>query len=168
MKCQDIENLILSDYLDGEGVQEVAFQVKSHIQECSSCKNFYEEVVSVTAAPFDVLPVIKAPQTLWERIEEKIDSKTGKIRKKENSEISFRLKGINAFGGFLRKEPAFVSILFIGLILFSVFSMKNKSYIASRAEIGHQEEFHYIFSRTRIDLREDEKGFGTILEKLFL
>ena len=40
MNCEEIKDIIATDYLDKEVNEEMSHSIKSHIEECDSCCQF--------------------------------------------------------------------------------------------------------------------------------
>lgn len=168
MKCREVQKLILSDYLDEEMACEMLEDVKKHLDECAHCRDLYQEIVEKTVFPFQSAPSLNFPENLWSKIEEQLD---GEIDSEEDpAPAKNPLIGIEMFLAFWKETPGVVPVVLSVFVFISLFSFKSKpnNFSMSRRELHHAEEFHYIFSRTRVDLREEEKGFGTSIEELFL
>ena len=73
MKCEDVKELILTDYLDGQLGKEMKAQIEKHLTICKGCKEY--EFLTRTAAvePFDNLEKYSPPEATWNKIREQIE-----------------------------------------------------------------------------------------------
>jgi predicted anti-sigma-YlaC factor YlaD len=51
-KCDQIKDLILTDYIDGELGKDIAAGVEAHLLDCGDCRAFFKEVKNTTSLPF--------------------------------------------------------------------------------------------------------------------
>ncbi|MBF0484783.1 MAG: zf-HC2 domain-containing protein [Candidatus Omnitrophica bacterium] len=150
MKCEDMRNLLLTDYLDGELDAERRFQVEVHLKSCYQCKDFFAEVKTQIKNPLDNYEVKKVPDSIWLNIKERIEEQQARafnISEKINSWL---------WGWKPALTLALTLIIFVG-----VFFINNVK-ISSKA-IDKTDTTVYL-----VDNEEDVAGFGTNIENYFL
>jgi len=69
MKCEKIQGLLKTDFLDGELDKKLKSYIQNHIDSCDSCKTLWANLYQKTVAPFKNLKEIKPPESVWSRIE---------------------------------------------------------------------------------------------------
>ncbi len=72
--CKDIQELILTNYLDGEIDQELKIRIDRHLDECAECRKFAAEAKETLIVPFQQAPAEKVPAHLWTAIKDKIEN----------------------------------------------------------------------------------------------
>ena len=74
MKCKDIQDYILTDYMDGLLPQDRKELIDSHIEQCLECQNFLVAVQKSAVDPFLAAQKVDISENkVWESIREKID-----------------------------------------------------------------------------------------------
>ena len=68
MKCKRIQDLIMSDYIDGELKGHLLKKVQEHLLSCPECKQFEQSLQKEAIAPFKEADQIKPPESVWEEI----------------------------------------------------------------------------------------------------
>lgn len=74
MKCARIQELILSDYSDGQLDEGNRRLVGEHIAKCDTCKVFAREVRSKVIEPLRRVQPVEPPVYLWEGVRRRIAS----------------------------------------------------------------------------------------------
>jgi predicted anti-sigma-YlaC factor YlaD len=72
MDCKRIQELLITDYMDGEASAEIRQQVKAHLAVCAQCREFEQVLRQKVVAPFENLEAVKPPETVWQGIKETI------------------------------------------------------------------------------------------------
>lgn len=90
MKCEKIQELLVTDYLDGEFQADGGLRVKSHLDGCGTCRGFYETVLK-TSETLKTAGEIPPPETVWLRVRQSLG--TGQSRAPSFGE---RLRGMTA------------------------------------------------------------------------
>ena len=67
-KCDQIQDLILTDMVDRQASAAVQQQVEAHMVSCVSCRVFYRQVIDQTIKPLTQMPVQQVPEHIWEGI----------------------------------------------------------------------------------------------------
>ncbi len=71
MKCREVQDLIVTDFLDGEASSEKKARVEEHLSGCVSCREYFS-IVSKMESGLQSAPVKDAPEHLWGVIRDKI------------------------------------------------------------------------------------------------
>ena len=71
--CKEIQDLILTDYIDGQADQETKSHVENHLLACADCRVFAQEVKANLVVPFERAQRQTVPAHLWNSIKEKIE-----------------------------------------------------------------------------------------------
>ncbi len=72
MRCERIQELILTDYMDRELDEKLVREVDAHILSCSACREFKRLAVQKAAEPFKAVQGAQAPSYIWERVKQEI------------------------------------------------------------------------------------------------
>ncbi len=76
MKCERIQELILTDHADGELDEKARRQVDEHIRACAPCAEFKRIADERLSAAVSCMAGEAAPAYLWGRIREKVSVPT--------------------------------------------------------------------------------------------
>ena len=68
MRCKDVQDLIMTDYIDNEATPPVRRQIEDHCASCPGCGAVLRSVQSLSAPLRNTAPVMP-PAALWERIQ---------------------------------------------------------------------------------------------------
>lgn len=72
MNCKKTQELILTDYIDGQITPKLQRQLEKHISACDECRRFEQLLQQKAIAPFRSAKEIKPPNFIWQRIKESI------------------------------------------------------------------------------------------------
>jgi anti-sigma factor RsiW len=73
MKCENVRDLLTTDYIDGELDEGARKEVVSHLESCARCRQFEEAVQRAAVAPFRGIQICSAPASLWHRVRRGIE-----------------------------------------------------------------------------------------------
>ncbi len=71
MKCQDIQNKLLTDFLDSELVPAEKIRIEAHLAGCASCREFLLAVKKINE-PLEQQGGIQPPGHVWAKIREEV------------------------------------------------------------------------------------------------
>lgn len=155
--CKKFQDLILTDYIDGEFDQSAKAELDAHLAECADCRRLAQEVKRDSVAPFESLEREAVPGDLWASIKERISSE----RPSPSSEFIGRLtRALSP-----QWAPAFVltTLIVIGVLFY------NQRIEQRQVKEGGEEEYlAYVLSETDVSLSADDEGLGTPIEQYFL
>ncbi len=72
MNCKHVQDLIMTDYGDGQLPSAKAKSVENHLMQCLECRMFAQKVQRETAAPFAGGKVGGPDDFVWQRIKAKL------------------------------------------------------------------------------------------------
>lgn len=72
MRCQRIQELILTDYMDKELGEKRVRQVDAHILSCAACREFKRIAQEATSQHFKAVRNAVPPPYIWERVKQGI------------------------------------------------------------------------------------------------
>lgn len=72
MKCERIQGLILTDYMDRELDEKGVREVDGHILSCAACREFKRVAEKKAVQPLKAVQSAEAPSYIWERVKQKI------------------------------------------------------------------------------------------------
>jgi anti-sigma factor RsiW len=82
MRCEKIQELLLTDYMDGRLIGSVNEQVEAHLGKCVACQEFWSGAKATLAEPFAKLALERMPEALRNSIREQVQEE--KIRSERN------------------------------------------------------------------------------------
>jgi anti-sigma factor RsiW len=158
MTCHEIQDLLLTDMLDGGVTADRKEAVEEHLAGCSACR----EVLSVALkleADLKPSPSVQPPAYLWDRIRDKVEARPASL-----------WEGIQAWWeevliGF---RPAFVngSLVAATLVLLVVFvpyfTQHRQGIASSTADIS---PLAYLDDFGEVALEAGETGYGSAVER---
>jgi len=89
MKCKEIK-YYLNDYADGHLINEIRDEIKNHLNVCTDCKSYYDDIITIISEAQILPKEISPSKDLWEGISERISGKKNPVKiftihSKENS-----------------------------------------------------------------------------------
>ncbi|PIU40948.1 MAG: hypothetical protein COS99_07725 [Candidatus Omnitrophica bacterium CG07_land_8_20_14_0_80_42_15] len=164
MNCKKIQELLLTDYTDGEAKGVLAKEVKDHLRVCEKCRSFEETLKRAAIDPFKNAGILKPPAYLWERIKEKIDIEPEPRPANVFVHLKDFLQGVLSFRRPVVVVATATALVFVAVI-FSKLPFGSRSEVISYIE--DQSEFI-----SRLDngasTYSDNISFGTSIEEYFL
>jgi predicted anti-sigma-YlaC factor YlaD len=165
MNCKKAQELILTDYLDGQMDNKSNILLEEHMANCRTCKEFCATAKKVGDKLLAAVDRVNPPEFVWRRVKESIIVEQ---RKKAAFPAKFFEKIRYAF---YIPNPALAFATIFALIL--VFGAITRLTVHDRAmlNVSGQEQAEYLdYSGDIIaDVSaNDEAGFGTSIEKYFL
>ena len=164
MQCKDAQELILTDYLDGDMNEEQKKGLKVHMADCPKCCEFAVHAESTVIAPFEDAPVQQPSPQVWQNIKESIEEQ----QRATNPVADFfeKLKGI-VFAP--RPAFAFATVLVIALLTVKLFLPTDQSNQIVQVDVNGEEIEYVVYVMSDIDDSGDESdGYGTDIEEYFL
>ena len=69
MKCKEIQDLMITDYLDDRLTSQQKTLIEAHLKECVACREFLAVVKKTVVAPFERSESHVPPESIWQRIQ---------------------------------------------------------------------------------------------------
>ena len=167
MKCENVKELILTDYLDGQLGKEQKSQIEKHLTICRDCKEYELLTRTAVVEPFDNLERHNPPETTWNKIREQIEEELP------------RQEPTNTFAGLIRRiktflyipKPAFVVTAMIVLLLVVITVIKLPTEEQKIVKVNPESQIEcitYLMSVFDQETMNGNDDFGTSIEELFL
>ena len=165
MKCKKIQEIILTDYLDGQLNEKQKSSLGLHLAECKGCKEFSTYAMKNIAGLFTNAERLIPSEIVWRRIKGNIEAERPN---KPGFVIGFfeRLKG----SLYIPKPvtifvTALTFILVASLVLALYIGNQNKLNYNSQKTIQDKDYYEELLSDT---YTTKDTGFGTAIEENFL
>ncbi len=81
MNCRTVQELLLTEYLDGEGPAGQRARVEAHLRVCDRCRAVEAAVRQRLVEPFNALGRVTVPESVWTRTCEQIAERSGRGRR---------------------------------------------------------------------------------------
>lgn len=165
MNCKRIQELLITDYSDGEISERLKRMVERHLSICNECRQFEQAVLKTTIEPFKKAQKIKPPNYVWSQIKETIIKE--KSRQPERVLVNLR--------DFLYRilyipKPAFVIATAMVVILVAII-VTRMPFDNQKMVNGYLEEQMVFLSYLDTDelgyYDEDYIDLGTSIEEYF-
>ena len=167
MKCEDVKELILTDYLDEQLGKEQKTQIEQHLTTCSDCKEYELLTRTAVVEPFNNLEKHNPPEATWNKIREQIEEERPQYEP-ENSFADLILR-IKKF--LYIPKPAFVATTIAVLLLVVVTVIKLQPEDQKIVKVSPEKQIECItylisvFDQETVNVNDD---LGTSIEELFL
>ncbi len=159
MNCKKIQELILTDYLDGQIDGKAKESLEEHLARCPDCGEFARVAKKSVFEPFLHIKKPEPPESVWLRIKELL---LAKEQQKTNLLMDFWEK---LSASIPNPVLAFATVLTFILMVGTLNQFKTNPQINT----SEQEEYLTQLTDVSVDLPvNDEKGFGTLVERYFL
>ena len=169
MKCKDIMDLILTDYIDGELNATEEKNIEAHLKSCLRCREFLNEVMQSTAAPFTNAERLKAPESIWYGVKRIF------AQEKPRGLLSGSMEGLRSILTFRRPVLATTTLAVIILIVIAVFMLPSGTMITSGNRNGVNAYlddqilyFSYLGNGEEFYSEVDNIDLGTSIEEYLL
>ena len=161
MNCKKIQNLLITDYLDGELKDMVlCSRIQQHITNCIHCRQFEQEIQTIRA-PFTKTGHIEPPARVWDGICKKI---TAEQRLQPASLFEQKLEWLREFL-FLR-PPVFAAATVLAIVTLALLFMHvpEQHQVKIDAKDMVVENFGVMVDEENSTIYD----FGTDIEEYFL
>jgi len=164
MSCKKIKDILITDYLDGELDLNKKVLVERHLEVCSECKAFKEELSKFRADIFQKVKPVAPPDSLWNDIR-------NQLTMNENAP-SLRLRGSVFFRDLLR-IPRFAltfRLIGVGVLALAIIMVTNLN-IERDIRLQKKDSLEYfgaLVGEFEYNQSEDELSYGTLIEEYFL
>jgi len=159
MNCERIEELILTDYLDGQLSAEQKKNIDVHLSRCPNCQAYLRAAQKVAFEPFANVEKLEPPESVWLGIQETILAQ----QEKQN----FLVHVWDNIKPILFPKPVFALATVAMLIVAGTALVQLKTGQQANAK----ENGEYLESLTEVPgalSLNDGKGFETTVEQYFL
>jgi predicted anti-sigma-YlaC factor YlaD len=165
IKCKEIRELILTDYLDNEISDKNRIRLNIHFARCKDCKEFYERVKLTLVQPFNGLEKQIPSESVWQNVKQSIV-----VEQQERPGVVFSLLNKLRSLIFVRR-PAFAISTVMALVLIVGVVIKvglNSNEGLSGSAQGQMENSAYSIEMPFAVLANGDYSLGTSIEEYFL
>ena len=141
MNCKSVQELIITDYIDGQMGDKQKDLIDQHLVHCYECKEYLSSIKREAVNPF-VNAYKEVPDgALWGRIKQIVaDDQQQQLEKSLEPDFWERLRGAVHF-----PRPAFALATLVTM-LFMIGSIGQLFYISPVVKINGQDQIEYIRS----------------------
>ncbi len=166
MNCKNIQDLLLTDYLDGQLEEEKKKTFDDHLNSCFDCREFALVAQNNIMQPFINAENLIPPDHIWEGIKKTIEEKPEPLR------FGFWTSFWNSIKeSFLFPRPAYAlaGILVIFVVIMTLNSMNLERQQKTNHESEKEIEYITYLAKNTLDVSVDQNGgYGTAIEYYFL
>jgi anti-sigma factor RsiW len=165
MRCKEVHEILLTDYLDGQMDKSAKAAVEDHLSACSQCKSVLQSVREVGPQLFRDAGRLRAPESVWQHVKEAILSE----QKERPAFLASMLERLGCLFNIFKPRLAVAAILTLFIIAGTV-GVLSMGHLQTFGP-DKQEQGSYLYS-----LRESmgdsasngDSGLGTAIEEYFL
>ena len=150
MNCKKIQELLITDYLDGELDQVLCNRIHQHISGCIHCRQFEERIV-----PFHGIRHIEPPTRVWENICEKI---TTEQMLPQGNWFEYLLERLREFL-LIHRQPVFATVTVFTIMVIALMSIQGQI----KTDTGG-----IVVEDFGLWIDEENGAIGTAIEEYFL
>ena len=165
MNCYEIQDLILTDYLDGEMASEKKKMIDGHLTQCQSCREFLLTARQTVDRPFfEVQKEFEGQQKIWQKIKSQIEEE--KTSATEDSVSKSWVEGFQHIFVIPRVGILF-SVMAVAFLTTAVYfrTFSQQKMIAQRNE---KIQLISDVANELSNAADDDKSYGTEIENYFL
>lgn len=155
--CKKFQDLILTDYIDGEIDKTAKAKIDTHLVTCADCRRLTEDVKKNLITPLESTVRQPVPEYLWGSIKERIESQG----RSHNPVSNFLERLIDALSPKWAPALGVIALLVIGSWL-----LQNQQ--VQVLEKDHDEYLEYVLSEPGVSADTDDESLGTPIEQYFL
>lgn len=162
MQCHKVQEILITDGLDGEWSAAQRRKVEAHLAQCPECGAFARELQAAAAEPFMDMPRQDVPSDLLADIHRDVRVRVQARRSVFENLIEYWWQTVSA-----RPVLAFVPAAVVGLVvLVNVLEpFRVKTQIAAQ-DLSEDSYLMYLASYAEDGNGSD--GYGTVIEEVFL
>ncbi|MCA9398890.1 MAG: zf-HC2 domain-containing protein [Candidatus Omnitrophica bacterium] len=162
MNCQNVKDLILTDYLDEQLGPQQKSAVETHLKECQECRAYLDAVKNISALPFENGTQVRPPEEIWSNIKATIE---------HEQETSGVLQETTVPGFWqqlsILKRLALGAVSLV-LLIIAITTVQKMSYrpVVKSNNTAQIEYFAYLIAEENAD--DVTEDYGTMIEEYFL
>ena len=161
MNCKRIEELIITDYCDGNLKGRALEEVESHLVSCTNCLRLAQEVKSASKLFRGALERQDPPGYLWRRVRDEISANPVRVHYTES--VFGRLRY-----SLSHSRPAFVMASAAVMILFVLTITRLMPHKDRLETTAAEDDILTMTSYSNGQEEESSYDFGTAAERYFL
>lgn len=163
MNCKQIQELIITDYIDKQIDPKKKEKLRTHLKECNACRKF-ASVAEETMQPFNKAETTNAPEHIWQAVKNRIEEST---QPAESNIIMDFLRNLSPLTILSRPRLAVVSVL-VTVIFIGIFIIGQP--LIKKAMINNylNEQVLFLDGLEEDIADEDYLNLDTSIEEFFL
>lgn len=164
MECREIQDLILTDYLDGQLGEKESNFIKEHLTSCSLCKEVFDNAQEFAKAPFKEAQQLEPPPELWHAIRSSIAEEKQKADQDKPGIIQWLIDC------FTMPKPALamasvLSVLLVTSVFFHNGGSPTQTAFNPEAQVDY---IAYLLDEEITNTNGQSGDLGTPIEEYFL
>lgn len=167
MKCKEVREILLTDYLDGMLNEQKIKEVEAHLSSCIHCTEFAEIAIESTVEPFKNAPKPSlSHEKIWQRIKTEIISE-----EKTAAEAVFLSELAASFKNIFADRTALAAVAATVIVVAAVVFLNPVRQNQTVQKTTSDESIQYVASvmdELSGTAQEEDEGYGTEIEKYFL
>jgi len=167
MECKKIEELLLTDYPDGEVRGRVKNKVEEHLRTCFECRQFEHTLRRAVIEPFKNSIRIKPRGTVWNRISEAIVLEERRKSESFLGKIQDFLQRIFSMPRVAYTLATVITAVFILTVMVIKFQPSDHK-VVSVQPTEEIEYLTYLVEEAEYFLADENGGYSTGIEEYFL
>ncbi len=169
MNCHKAKELLLTDAVDCELTGKLKEQLSAHLESCQECRKLRQDIESDLSILFRSAAAPEVPESLWKRIERKIqEEETLPLRKSVLSDLSFKIKEVMAGIRLMLPRPAVGLSAALVMIMAVFFMARPMLYPGTSAYLSEQAVFLAGLGSTELSAEQAEATGWDMPEEIFL
>ncbi len=166
MNCKNIQNLLLTDYLDEQLEEEKKKSFDNHLSSCFKCRELASVAQNNIMQPFINAENFIPSDQIWQRIKKAIEEKPEPVR---SGFLTSFWNSIKESFLFPRLAYALAGILVIFVVIMTLNSMTLERQQKTNQESEKEIEYITYLAEATLDVSVDQNGgYGTAIEYYFL
>ncbi len=169
MKCEDVKELILTDYLDEQLGKEQKAQIEKHLEICTDCSEYELLARTAVVAPFSNTEKQNPPEATWHKIREQIEKEKLPLQGPTTSSFADLIQRIKSF--LYIPKPALVATTIATILLIVITVIRFQPEDQKIVKVSPEKQVECITYLISVFDQETVNGnddFGTSIEDLFL
>lgn len=164
MNCNQVRDLILTDYLDDRLSGRILDEFKAHLLKCADCREFEQLAHQAAIEPFKGLTTAKTPEAVWQNVRERI----------AEEDRRFSPSWVEVFGNFwenllgLRPVAAWVGICSVLILTLAVGQHVSRQKVLKAQDKEKVEYLAFLLEYSETATQNGNSGYGTDIEAMFL
>lgn len=160
MNCERIQELILTDYLDGVLENNVRKELETHLANCPQCLDFAKVARKTAFESFEGASKAVPPVHVWASIEERLQENYAP----SHTEAPSWLENLKSLFSLPRPALALAAVLVLFIIAGTIDQIKPRTQALSQSSV----EYIVSLVDSAADDQAHDDDFGTNVEQVFL
>ncbi len=165
MKCDKVQELILTDYLDGQINKELKVGIEKHLTSCADCKEYEHVARATTVTPFNNTERLSPPATTWVKIRNQIEKE--EQPQERTNPFADLIGGIKSVLYIPKPAFALATVAIVILVIVTVIKLPSEQIVKLSTE-EQIECMDYLLGAFNEESTDDNNDFESSVEEYFL